>query len=209
MTVRVCFSRTLVVLVYVLSLGSGLLPVAIEKPSLANTLNEPGGTVRQSGKGSAGAARGRSRAGASQFENHHLLIGYWQNFANEAAHLTLGQVSGEYDVINVAFGTPAPGTTSRVTFAPDPEVESLYQFRTDVASLHRAGKKVVLSIGGAESPVVLNNARDVNSFVSSVASIVTAFRFDGIDIDFEEASLQLNPGDSDFKHPTTPSIVNL
>jgi chitinase len=39
--------------------------------------------------------------------------------------------------------------------------------------------------------------------------IVTEYGFDGIDIDFESPSLSIEPGDTDFRHPTTPSLVNL
>jgi chitinase len=49
----------------------------------------------------------------------------------------------------------------------------------------------------------------VPNFVSSVTRIVADYGFDGIDIDFESPSLNLAPGDSDFKRPTTPSVVNL
>src|SRR5271157_746126 len=35
------------------------------------------------------------------------------------------------------------------------------------------------------------------------------YGFDGIDIDFESPSLNLAPGDTNFKNPTTPSVVNL
>jgi chitinase len=42
-----------------------------------------------------------------------------------------------------------------------------------------------------------------------VKRIVSEYGFNGIDIDFESPSLAIAPGDADFKHPTTPSIVNL
>ena len=46
-------------------------------------------------------------------------------------------------------------------------------------------------------------------YISTVTQIVSEYGFDGIDIDFESPSLSIDPGDTDFKHPTTPSIVNL
>ena len=39
--------------------------------------------------------------------------------------------------------------------------------------------------------------------------IVAEYGFDGLDLDFETPSLCLQPGDTDFRHPTTPSIANL
>ena len=50
-------------------------------------------------------------------------------------------------------------------------------------------------------------ARD--AFVSSVSGIIDTWGLNGIDIDFEGHSLSLNTGDTDFKNPTTPVIVNL
>ena len=50
-------------------------------------------------------------------------------------------------------------------------------------------------------------ARD--KFVSSVSAIIDRYGLDGVDIDFEGHSLSLNTGDTDFKNPTTPVIVNL
>jgi chitinase len=42
-----------------------------------------------------------------------------------------------------------------------------------------------------------------------VTEIVIQFDFDGIDLDFETPSLNIDAGDTDFKHPTKPSIVNV
>ena len=42
-----------------------------------------------------------------------------------------------------------------------------------------------------------------------MASIITTFGFDGLDIDLETTSIALDPGDKDFRAPTTPRIVNL
>jgi hypothetical protein len=42
-----------------------------------------------------------------------------------------------------------------------------------------------------------------------VTQVVADYGFDGIDLDFETPSLNIDPGDTDFRHPTTPSIVNV
>ena len=75
--------------------------------------------------------------------------------------------------------------------------------------LQSKGKKVLLSIGGQNGQVQLKDAAARNKFVSSVSNIIDTYGLDGLDIDFEGHSLYLDPGDKDFKNPTTPVIVNL
>src|SRR5215471_1744484 len=137
-----------------------------------------------------------------------LLIGYWHNFVNGAGFVRLGDVSQQFDIVDVAFGIPVSGSTSTIGFTVDsPEPEA--QFLADVGTLHSRGQTILLSIGGASGIVQLNTTVDVQNFVSSVSSIVNKFGFDGIDIDFEGSSLTLNAGETDFMNPTTPAIVNL
>jgi chitinase len=82
------------------------------------------------------------------------------------------------------------------------------QFEADIAYLKRRGKKVMISLGGGQH-FTLADPKRVPNFISSVTGIVRDYGFDGIDIDFENPSLSIDPGDEDFKHPMTPSIVNL
>jgi chitinase len=142
-------------------------------------------------------------------ENGHALIGYWVGHDRSGATFPLRAVSPEWDYILVAFATPdknAPEGT--MEFHPPVGVDST-QFKADVAYLKSQGKKVMVSLGGGGVHFTLDDPNSVPRFVSSVASIVSEYGFDGIDIDFENPSLALDAGDSDFKHPTTPSLVNL
>ncbi|MCB1282531.1 MAG: chitinase, partial [Salinibacterium sp.] len=82
------------------------------------------------------------------------------------------------------------------------------QFPADVQALQAQGKKVLISIGGANGPVQLLTATDVTNFVSSMLSIITTHGFDGLDIDLEGSSLGIDPGDQDFQNPTSPKVVN-
>ena len=83
------------------------------------------------------------------------------------------------------------------------------QFIADINLLHSRGQKVLLSIGGANATVQLNSSTDIQNFATSVGSIIREFGFDGFDLDLEGTSVILNNGDTDFRSPTTPSIVNL
>jgi len=141
--------------------------------------------------------------------NGHWLIGYWTGFDNAGSGFPLREVSPQWDVIIIAFATPdrnAPEGTMQ--FRP-PGATSADQFKGDIAYLKSRGKKVIISLGGGGVHVTLDSPNSVPNFVSSVSSIVREYGFDGLDIDFESPSLDLAPGDTDFRHPTTPSVVNL
>ena len=68
---------------------------------------------------------------------------------------------------------------------------------------------MLLSIGGQNGQVQLTTTAARDRFVSSVAAIIDRYGLNGLDIDFEGHSLFFNSGDSDFRNPTTPVIVNL
>ncbi|HRE47885.1 MAG TPA: glycosyl hydrolase family 18 protein [Aggregatilineales bacterium] len=137
-----------------------------------------------------------------------LLIGYWHNFINQAGGVRLRNVSADWDIVNIAFAVPV-GNTGTLSFDPDPAIQSVDDFRADVAFLHSRGQKVVLSIGGAEGQVSLDNVTMRNNFITSVLNIMQNYGFDGIDIDLEGRSVALGAGDSDLRNPTSAPVVNL
>jgi chitinase len=141
--------------------------------------------------------------------NGHRLIGYWVGYGPAGSSLPLREISPQWDVIIVAFATPdqtAPEGTLRFSTPAGLDTE---KFKADIAYLQGQGKKVMISLGGGGQYFTLVDPAHIRNFVSSVSRIVREYGFDGIDIDFETPSLLLNPGDRDFTHPTTPSIVNL
>src|SRR5262249_32046776 len=137
-----------------------------------------------------------------------VIIGYWHNFENGAGFIKLRDVSPDFDVVNLSFGEPAPGSRSTIQFVPDVRT-SAAEIQADVATLKARGKKVLLSIGGANGQVELTTQADKQNFISSVTNLVNQYGLNGIDVDFEGSSVILNAGDSDFRNPTTPKIVNL
>ncbi len=135
--------------------------------------------------------------------NGHWLIGYWSGLG------PIRDVSPQWDVIIVAFATPVPGAPEgtmhyqvRGDITPD-------QFKADIKLKQAQGKKVMISLGGGGQHFALMTQEGTQNFIRTVEDICAEFGFDGIDIDFETSSLELDPGDTDFKHPTTPSTVNL
>lgn len=137
-----------------------------------------------------------------------VLVGYWHNFDNGSGFIKLRDVSPDWDIVNLSFGEPVAGSTSRIAFTPDPAT-SVAEIQSDVQILHSRGQKVLLSVGGANGHVELRNATERQEFVDSVTGVIRQYGLDGLDVDFEGQSVHLNQGDSDFANPTTPVIVNL
>ncbi|WP_148716100.1 chitinase [Chitinolyticbacter meiyuanensis] len=117
----------------------------------------------------------------------HLLVGYWHNFQNPSGPtFPISQVSDDWDVIVLSFGENAGGGT--VAFHLDPAAGSESQFIADIAAKRAKGKKVILSLGGQDGSVTLNNDSDVTNFVNSLYGIMTKYGLDGIDLDLESGS---------------------
>ncbi len=142
-------------------------------------------------------------------KNGHELIGYWTGSGPEGTILRLRDVSPQWDVIIVAFADvnhQAAEGTLKLHVRPGLD---LAQMKDDIAWLKSQGKKVLISLGGGGEYFTLVQTASIPNFVNSVTQIVSEYGFDGIDIDIESPSLVLDPGDTDFRHPKTPSVVNL
>ncbi|MEU2206702.1 glycoside hydrolase family 18 protein [Streptomyces hygroscopicus] len=116
----------------------------------------------------------------------HAVTGYWQNFDNGAAVQKLRDVQDQYDIIAVAFAD-ATGTPGAVDFTLDPAVGygSEQQFKDDIKAKQAAGKSVVISIGGQNGTVSVNDAASANNFADSVYALMREYGFNGVDIDLE------------------------
>ncbi|WP_329206883.1 glycoside hydrolase family 18 protein [Streptomyces sp. NBC_00683] len=145
----------------------------------------------------------------------HALVGYLHSsFANGSGYTRMADVPDSWDVINLAFGEPTSVTSGDIRFslcpaAECPGVESEAEFKAAIKAKQAAGKKVLISIGGQNGQVQLASTAARDTFVTSVSKIIDTYGLDGLDIDFEGHSLSLNTGDTDFRSPTSPVIVNL
>ncbi|MEU7725390.1 glycoside hydrolase family 18 protein [Streptomyces sp. NPDC040724] len=145
----------------------------------------------------------------------HALVGYLHaSFANGSGYVRMADVPASWDVVNLAFGEPTSVTSGDIRFrlcpvAECPNVESEAEFKAAIKAKQAAGKKVLISIGGQNGQVQLATTAARDTFVSSVGRIIDEYGLDGLDIDFEGHSLSLATGDTDFRAPTTPVIVNL
>lgn len=145
----------------------------------------------------------------------HALVGYLHaSFANGSGYTRMADVPDSWDVINLAFGEPTSVTSGDIRFSlcpatECPNVESVADFKAAIKAKQAAGKKVLISIGGQNGQVQLATTAARDTFVSSVSKIIDEYGLDGLDIDFEGHSLSLQTGDTDFRSPTSPVIVNL
>jgi chitinase len=99
-------------------------------------------------------------------------------------------VPGEYDLVAVAFGE-ATARAGEVVFGVDPGLSASLggytdaQFKADVAALHAAGKKVILSVGGERGAIQVSSAGAAALFAQTVQGLMSEYGFDGVDIDLE------------------------
>ena len=190
--------------------GTYSFPDAQALPEPAKPCPARGG--RRGGAGGGSSAPPQPTASAvptSGAPNGHQLIGYWAGYGGPGSTIPLREVSPQWDVILVAFSTPDKNAPEGTMQFPTPAGLDTGQFKADIAWLKSQGKKVMISLGGGGQHFTLADPKRVPNFVSSVIRIVTEYGFDGVDVDFESPSLSIAGGDTDFRHPTTPSIVNL
>ncbi|KUN26117.1 chitinase [Streptomyces antibioticus] len=117
----------------------------------------------------------------------HAVTGYWQNFNNGATVQKISAVQSQYDIIAVAFAD-ATTTPGAVTFNLDSAGLGGYtvdQFKADIAAKKAAGKKVIISVGGQNGTVSINDSTSATNFANSVYSLMQTYGFDGVDIDLE------------------------
>ncbi len=125
----------------------------------------------------------------------HALIGYLHaSFANGSGYIRMADVPADWDIINLAFGEPTSVTSGDIRFtlcpaAECPNVESEADFIAAIRAKQAQGKKVLISIGGANGQVQLTTTAARDRFVSSVAAIIDRYGLNGLDIDFEGHSL--------------------
>ncbi|MDS0132093.1 MULTISPECIES: glycoside hydrolase family 18 protein [unclassified Amycolatopsis] len=145
----------------------------------------------------------------------HALVGYLHaSFANGSGYVRMADVPSAWDIIDLAFGEPTSVTSGDIRFTrcpagECPNVESDADFIAAIKAKQAQGKKVLISIGGQNGQVQLTTTAARDKFVSSVSAIIDKYGLNGLDVDFEGHSLSLNAGDTDFRNPTTPVIVNL
>ena len=141
--------------------------------------------------------------------NGHKLIGYWSGYG------PINDVSPQWDIIIVAFATPdhsAPEGQMQYNYRVGNRPatpEQLATYKAAIKQKQGEGKKVMISLGGGGQRFTLDTQDGKERFIKTVEDICAEYGFDGIDIDFEASSMNLIPGDTDPKHPISPTTVNM
>jgi chitinase len=157
---------------------------AVAAYNSAGTSSESNEVTATTSASSSGGGGGSSGLPA------HLLMGYWQDFTNGADNLTLADVPTSYNIVAVAFGD-SDDTPGQVTFSLDSTLASdlggytQQQFIDDIQTLQARGQKVILSVGGADGTIEVDDAASASAFASSVYSLIQEYGFNGVDIDLE------------------------
>ena len=134
------------------------------------------------------------------------LIGYWHNWNDAAApYIPLDWIDMRYNVIEVAFAEPVGGSTYVVEFVPEFEVPA--DFIAQVAAQKALGKKVVISLGGANATIQLNSDQERDWFIGHVMYLFTAWGFNGLDLDLEGSSVSITGGT--IAAPVDSTVIRL
>lgn len=115
------------------------------------------------------------------------LVGYWHNWNDASApYIPLNAIDNRYNVIEISFAVPISPQDMTMTFTPDNG--SVQAFIAQVQALQAAGKKVLLSIGGANAFIDLTTTINRDAFITSMTNLLVTYGFDGMDIDIEHGN---------------------
>ncbi|WP_125722858.1 T9SS-translocated chitinase ChiA [Flavobacterium ustbae] len=131
-----------------------------------------------------------------------VILGYAHSWENTAApFLYFSQMVGsKFNVVDYAFvetvnrdGYTPILTTNDARYLTN-GVFNKQLLKNDIKSLRDSGVPVIVSIGGQNGHVVLENVTQKNIFVNGLKAIIDEYQFDGVDIDFEGGSMNFSAG---------------
>ncbi|MBE8726538.1 T9SS-translocated chitinase ChiA [Flavobacterium hungaricum] len=131
-----------------------------------------------------------------------IILGYAHSWENTSApFLYFSQMVGsKFNVVDYSFVETVnrdgytPILTTNDTRYLTNGVFNKQLLKNDIKSLRDSGVPVIVSIGGQNGHVVLENVTQKNIFVNGLKAIIDEYQFDGVDIDFEGGSMNFSAG---------------
>ncbi|MFB9076401.1 T9SS-translocated chitinase ChiA [Flavobacterium procerum] len=131
-----------------------------------------------------------------------IILGYAHSWENASApFLYFSQMVGsKFNVVDYSFietvnrdGYTPVLTTNDTRYLTN-GVFNKQLLKNDIKALRDSGVPVIVSIGGQNGHVVLENVTQKNIFVNGIKAIIDEYQFDGVDIDFEGGSMNFSAG---------------
>lgn len=142
----------------------------------------------------------------------NIVMGFWHNWVSEPGmgykggrflEMPLTDIPLNYNVIAVAFMKVLDESNSHIPdFKPYKYTDA--EFRQQIDILHSQGRKVLISLGGADAHIVMNKG-DESALAERIKSLTDKFDFDGLDIDLEQAAI--TAGDNQSVIPAALRMV--
>ncbi|MCS4320816.1 chitinase/predicted carbohydrate-binding protein with CBM5 and CBM33 domain [Serratia sp. BIGb0234] len=124
-----------------------------------------------------------------------IVMGFWHNWSPEPGQgykqgrfteMRLSEVPVNYNVIVVAFMKILDNNDHIPDFKPYKGTAS--EFRRQVDLVHLQGRKVLISLGGADAHIELRSGDEI-SLANRIIALTEQYDFDGLDIDLEQAAI--------------------
>ena len=134
-----------------------------------------------------------------------VCVGYWENWGT----IRLSEVNDAYNVICIAFleadidGSIDNNQVEHLEFTPTNSTGGAFVIRNDISTLQSKGKKVLISVGGANGSFKLENITDKNTFIDELKLFIKQYKVDGVDIDIERSTYICNTGWHSMTNPVS------
>ncbi|ANI30527.1 chitinase [Yersinia entomophaga] len=123
--------------------------------------------------------------------NKKIMAGFWHNWDSQESrgyqggypkNLKINETPAAFNVVIASFmkGSGIP------TFKPYNATDA--EFRAQIGELNKQGRAVLISLGGADAHVALNNGQE-QAFADEIIRLVETYGFDGLDIDLEQTAI--------------------
>ena len=124
-----------------------------------------------------------------------IVMGFWHNWPAENGQgykggrfqeMALSDIPVQYNVIAVAFMKVLDLNDRIPDFKPYKGSDA--EFRQQIDMVHAQGRKVLISLGGADAHIELH-AGDEQALAARIITLSDKFGFDGLDIDLEQSAI--------------------